>query len=102
MMSNAVTLRQGNIYLHADFYAKYFSGLNSVAILKHEQGVILMPLQNDSGGGLLLKIMNAKGDRVIHAREALESFGVDEAKEYCIDAVWITEMAGLYLPLVKA
>lgn len=94
-----VVIDKGNIYINAALYEKYFRGLDSVAILRREMDIILMPLHHDGGGGLLLKIKNARGDRVIHAREFLASLEIDESLEIASPVCWDTDLAGLRLTI---
>lgn len=98
--TQTVVIHRGNIYVNATIYQRYFSGIESVAVLAREDDIALMPVRNPGGGGLLLKIRNAQGDRVIHARETLESAGVPEDKEIRATPKWDSESAALRIPTV--
>ncbi len=98
-MSESVEIQDGNIYLTAEVYEKYFSGLATVAVLERDGALLILPLQIDSGGGMLLKIKNLRGDRVIHAREFLASLDIDESKKIAANVRWSTEAAGLQLEI---
>ena len=96
--THSVVIHRGNIYVDAETYQKYFSGIESVAVIAREDDIALMPVRNPGGGGLLLKIRNAQGDRVIHAREILESAGIPEDKEIRATPKWDSEFAALRIP----
>ena len=89
-----IQFRNGNLYLDHDLYETYFNSIQSVAILRKDNKFLLTPLQQ-SGGGLLLKILNAKGDRVVHANEYFQNYGIDLSKERCLDVEWDQSYAAL-------
>ena len=58
----------------------------------------LLPLLGTAGGGLLLKLLYARGDRVVHALEFLRSIGIDaDAPERRVSVRWVSELGGLLL-----
>ena len=87
-------IRNGNIYIDAEQYQTYFSSVEAVVLLKKEEGILMMPVQNASGG-LLLKIINAKGDRVVHASEFFMFNNIECRDEQAVDAFWNSDMAAL-------
>lgn len=89
-----LTIKKGNIYLSAKLYETYFSTVEAVVLLKKDEDVLLMPVQNASGG-LLLKIINAKGDRVVHASEFFMFNNIECRDEQAVDAFWNSDMAAL-------
>ncbi len=93
-----LTIKNGNIYLNSSIYETYFSSVKAVVLLKREEGVLLMPVQNASGG-LLLKIINAKGDRIVHASEFFMFNDIESQNEQTIDAHWKSDMAALLLKI---
>lgn len=64
-----ISAARGNLYLSWEICDAYFPGVLSVALLERDEGVLIVPLTQQSAGGLLLKQRNARGDRVIHAQE---------------------------------
>lgn len=92
----SLTIRNDNIYINSSQYEKYFGDVDAVVLLKREENVLLMPVQ-DSSGGLLLKIRNANGDRVVHASEFFLRIKVDCRDERTVDAYWNTDLAALIL-----
>ncbi|MBL4762751.1 MAG: hypothetical protein JKY93_08635 [Gammaproteobacteria bacterium] len=93
---NQLLLKNGNIYLDSELYETYFSAINSVVLIKKESLIQMLPVQQ-AGGGLLLKIKNAKGDRIVHATEFFQQHGleIEMDKEILLDAKWNAEMAAL-------
>ena len=65
----AVSVARGNIYLERETCDAYFASTVAVALIVRDDDVLIVPLTAESGGGLLLKVRNARGDRVIHAQE---------------------------------
>jgi hypothetical protein len=93
-----VTVARGNIYVPLEVHETYFKGIVSVALLPHEEGVLLIPLIQQSAGGLLLKIKNLRGDRVIHAQEFWRQHGYPEKfSERGYPVRWNRERAALLL-----
>jgi len=86
--------KNGNLYLDSGLYDTYFSSINSVVLLKKDALFLLMPVQQ-AGGGLLLKIKNARGDRIIHAMEFFQQHGIEMDEEKVLDAEWNAELAAL-------
>ncbi len=96
-----IQIRHGNIYIDSDIHDKYFSGLESVALLNRDGYTYIMPLRSGSSGGLLLKMRNAKGDRVIHSIEYLNELGIPYEDELQVEAKWDAAMSGLCLDIPK-
>jgi len=68
-----VAIRRGNIYLSRELCGAHLAGAHSIALVAHDEGVLIVPLIQQSAGGMLLKIRNARGDRVLHAQEFLRA-----------------------------
>ena len=64
-----VQIRNGNIYIDASMSQRYFPNLHHIVLLKRDNQILILPVHHEGGGGLLLKIRNTRGDRVIHAQE---------------------------------
>ena len=89
-----IRLKKGNLYLDAGLYDTYFKGISSVVLLKKDSLFLIAPVQQ-AGGGLLLKIINSKGDRVVHAIEFFQHHGIDSEEELKLDVEWNAELAAL-------
>lgn len=93
-----VVLARGNLYLTRELCETYLAGIESVALLDGPAAVRIVPLQGVSAGGLLLKVRNARGDRVVHAQEFLRSNGyLEEFFERPVSAHWDARTASLVL-----
>lgn len=69
----------GNLHLSREACERYLPGVESIALLHRDERVLIVPLTRESGGGLLLKVRNARGDRVIHAQEFFRVNGYAES-----------------------
>ena len=91
-----VTIRSGNIHLSHELCSAHLAEARSVALVAHGEDVLIMPLIQQSAGGMLLKIRNARGDRVLHAQEFLRARGVPEDfEERRFPVRWIAELSAL-------
>ena len=93
-----VRIARGSFYLSAELCALYLPGIDSIAPLAREGAVYLLPLLGTAGGGLLLKLRNAHGDRVVHALEFLRTLGLDaDTPELNVPVRWASGLGGLLL-----
>jgi hypothetical protein len=58
-----------------------------------------MPVRHAGGGGLLLKIRNRQGDRVVHAREFFRDHALDETLDQEVPVHWDNDNAALVADL---
>ena len=94
--SLSVTVARGNLYLSREVCDACFGGVESVALLERDGQLLVVPLTPQSGGGLLLKIRNARGDRVVHAQEFLREKGyLEDFQERSFSACWNADSAAL-------
>jgi hypothetical protein len=93
-----IRISRGSIYLDRDLVDACLSGVTAVATVVREGRAYLLPLRGPAAGGLLLKVRNARGDRVVHADEFLNSLGISSiASERWVPVRWMPDMAGLLL-----
>lgn len=90
-----IAIRRGSIYVDAGVYATYFRGLESIILLRQDEKLLLLPVRHAAAGGLLLKIRNPHGDRVVHAHEFLRNQGIDEGQEWTLPVQWDARSAAL-------
>lgn len=83
------------MYLGADVYHTYFADINSVILLERTPDILIMPVQQQGAGGLLLKIKNLKGDRVVNASEFFHSVGVSHSEDRLFCVQWSSEYSAL-------
>ena len=93
-----IILKNGNLYLDSELYDTYFNTINAVALLKQESTFLIMPVQQ-AGGGLLLKIKNAKGDRIVHAVEFFQQYITVTDEAISLDVEWSSEHCALTFSL---
>jgi hypothetical protein len=93
-----IRIARGSIYLDRDLCATYMSDVSALAAVAREGRAYLLPLRGPAAGGLLLKIRNARGDRVVHAEEFLLTLGISRNDpERQVAVRWASDMAGLLL-----
>ena len=96
--SPQLRISRGSFYLDCALCALYLPDIEAIAPLQRDGAVYLMPLLGTGGGGLLLKRRNARGDRVVHAQEFLQSLGIEpDDPERIVIVRWVSEMGGLLL-----
>lgn len=97
-----IKIARGNIYIPHETYEIYLKNIEAVALLPHEKGILIFPLIQQSAGGLLIKIKNLQGDRVIHAQEFFRNNDYAETfDQAAYDAVWETERHAILIDLSK-
>jgi hypothetical protein len=95
---HSMQVARGNLYLCRALCARYFPHSQCVALIEREGQVLLLPLVHESAGGLLLKLRNREGDRVIHAQEFLREHGyLEDFEEHSVQVFWSSERAALIL-----
>lgn len=93
-----ITVVRGNLYLSREICETYLSDIEAIALLDREDKVLIVPLMPESGGGLLLKVRNAHGDRVIHAQEFFRDKGyLEDFESRIFPLSWSQESAALVL-----
>lgn len=93
-----VKVVRGNLYLSRETCEACLLGIQAVALLDRTDHVLIVPLLPESGGGLLLKVRNAHGDRVIHAQEFFREKGyLEDFEERNFPLYWSEELAALVL-----
>ena len=98
---HGLRIERGSLHMTRVFYDRYLHGVDSVALLEHDGQLLMMPVQGSATGGLLLKVRNARGDRVVHATEFLVAQGL-ERHHGALRADWNDVMAGLVLQFDSA
>ena len=94
--SYQISAARGNIYLPKEVCEVYFKGIESVALLPHSEGMLIIPLIQQAAGGSLLKVKNLRGDRVIHAQEFWRQNGyAEEFEERQFAVRWESQRAAL-------
>lgn len=92
---STVELRRGSLYLSSDVYERYFQDLAAVILLRRENDLLILPVRHAAGGGYLLKLRNAAGDRVVNAMDFFREHGFEDADEATLTVAWSTSDAAL-------
>ncbi len=94
----AVTVVRGNLYIPHQVCSTYLKNIETVALLPHEEGILLIPLIQQSAGGLLFKTRNLQGDRIVHAQEFFRQHGyVEDFQERLYPVRWESQRAALLI-----
>lgn len=91
---NHIRLCNGNLYFSCELYDSYFTSIQAVVLLARDDDVLIVPVQQESGG-LLLKIRNARGDRVVHAAEFCQQHDLYSAQSRELEVRWQSDMGAL-------
>jgi hydrogenase maturation protease len=93
----SVRLTKGKIYLDSPLFEKYFSGHETVALIERDGKFVLLPVFSGAQGGLMIKLINARGDRVVDAVDFFRRFDLDLEQSLACPVSWNSEMAGLVI-----
>ncbi len=94
-----VRIADGSLYLDAEVYDRWFQGVQTVVLLGDPSTLLIVPVVHAPTGGLLVKIRNARGDRVVHAPEALAGRGISRDFFGVFPAAWDPQAAALRISL---
>lgn len=94
-----VSLRRGSLHLDVSVYDTYFPDLESVVLVLRDGVLLVMPVRHAAAGGLLLKVRNARGDRVVQIQEFLRMHGYDDQLDAVCPAAWDARYAALAVSL---
>ena len=93
----SIRLNRGKIYLDSPLFERYFSGHETVALIERDGKFVLLPVFSGAQGGLMIKLINARGDRVVDAVDFFRRFDLDLEKSLTCPVAWNSEMAGLVI-----
>ncbi|MBU6450367.1 MAG: hydrogenase maturation protease [Cyanobacteria bacterium REEB67] len=93
----SVRLTRGKIYLESPLFEKYFSGHETVALIEREGKFVLLPVFSGAQGGLMIKLINARGDRLVDAVDFFRRFNLDLENSLDCPVAWNSEMAGMVI-----
>jgi hypothetical protein len=97
-----ISVGRGNFYLPREICDTCLPNVAAVALLWRDGEVLIVPLSQQSAGGLLLKQRNSHGDRVIHAQEFFRSHNLLE--EFALKSMpvrWSKDSAALVVSGLK-
>ena len=92
---HTIRIANGSLYLDNTLYETYFHSIDSVILLNKPPNILIMPVQQSGAGGLLMKIRNSAGDRVVSIVDFLENYGFKLQEEVIIPVIWSRADAAL-------
>lgn len=92
-------LRGGSLYLDAALCERFLPGLESVGLMLEGNTLYVLPVHDAAAGGLILKVRNRAGDRVVHGSEFLRNHGLREDLETAPEWRWSGDRHALALTL---
>lgn len=95
---HSIRITNGNLYIDKNVYSTYFQNIESVVLLYKPPMVLMMPVQLAGNGGMLLKIRNARGDRVLSIIEFIENSHLN-ILDSTFPVIWSTSDAALTFEL---
>ena len=98
-MVRTVDVKRGSIYISAEVYDVYFKGLEAVIVLIRDGQLMILPVRQMAAGGCLLKMRNAKGDRVATAPDVFDAHGLQDFSAKALEATWSSEDGALVAAL---
>ena len=90
-----LTVRRAALHFSGDTYERYFAGLGSLILLRDGADLLVLPVRHQAGGGYVIKLRNASGDRTVDAADFFRDNGIDDAVEMTLPAAWSDSRAAL-------
>lgn len=100
-MSGEIAIKEGAIYLPRELVETYFKGIDAVIVLIQQGELMVMPVHQATSGGSLLKVKNAAGDRVVHARDVFQDQDMLDFQTDCLIVKWQSEKGALCAMLTE-
>jgi hypothetical protein len=89
-----VRITRDHLYIEATSYERHLAPVGSVALLRENDDLLILPVLGRAAGGFYVKQINARGDRAVHAADFLRLNGIDETIEFSVAAAWNEGIAG--------
>ncbi len=100
-MKTELAVRRGSVHITADAYDTYFAGTDAVIVLIRDSKLMIMPVAHVAAGGSLLKIKNARGDRVVIASDVFAANDLEAWEAERLPAHWDSEACALVTHIEK-
>ena len=98
-MSDTLDIARGAVYLSAEIVDTWFRGLDAVVVLIRDERLLILPVRQAAAGGCLLKVRNARGDRVASAPDVFRASGLEDLAAEAVPARWSVEEGALIASL---
>ena len=79
-------LHRDHLYVEAPVFEAHLAHVRSVALLRDGDDLLILPVITAEAGGFLIKQVNARGDRAIHAADFFRLNRIDENHRYDLAA----------------
>jgi hypothetical protein len=91
--SGALPLRlhRDHLYIAATVFDAHMPQVCSVALVRDANDLLILPIATAEAGGFLVKQVNARGDRAIHAADFFRLNEIDETRNIEVNA-WPHEL----------
>ncbi len=96
-MSDVVHLRRGSLYVDAATFERYLARREAVTLVRRDDDLYIVPLEDSALGGFLCKRRTAAGDRVVHAEEFFRENGIEDCGERDLACTWRPDVAALVI-----
>jgi hypothetical protein len=84
-------LHRDHLYIEAAVFDAHMPHVCSVALVREADNLMILPIVTAEAGGFLVKQVNARGDRAIHAADFFRLNNIDEAQDINVEA-WPHEL----------
>jgi hypothetical protein len=79
-------LHRDHLYIEAAAFDTHLPQVHSVALVREADDLLIFPIATAEAGGFLVKQVNARGDRAIHAADFFRLQGIDDTSDFALDA----------------
>jgi hypothetical protein len=90
-------LHRDHLYIDADHFETHLPKVHSVALVREADNLLIFPIATAEAGGFLVKQVNLRGDRAIHAADFFRLNEIDDALDIRLDAWPNPSIAGFVI-----
>ena len=94
----SLRLHRDHLYIDAAVFEQHLSKVGSVALLREGDDLLILPIVTVEAGGFLVKQVNARGDRAIHAADFFRLNMIDNTLDINLVALPQDSIAGFVVP----
>jgi|GEM_PF-1219222 len=87
-------LHRDHLYIEASAFEAHLTRVHSIALVREGHDLLIFPISTAEAGGFLVKQVNLRGDRAIHAADFFRLNGIDDNQEFRLDATPNLSIAG--------
>jgi hypothetical protein len=90
-------LHRDHLYIEAAVFDTHMPQVRSVALVRESNDLLILPIVTAEAGGFLVKQVNARGDRAIHAADFFRLNSIDETHDIHVEAWPCALIAGFFV-----